>query len=67
MDLLLTRAERERFAAWLEHEADTYNGVIAQMEALRQELVVKHFKMKVAAYRIVAKDVRITEETTLEG
>ena len=65
MDLLLSRQERERFAAWLEHEADTDQGLIRQMEAVRQELVAKHFKVRVAAYRIVAKELRNIEDASV--
>ena len=34
MDLLLTQQERDRFAAWLEHEAAVGKGLIEQMEKL---------------------------------
>jgi hypothetical protein len=34
MDLLLTDQERDRFAAWLEHEAMTDKGIIEQLEKM---------------------------------
>ena len=68
MDLLLTRAERERFAAWLEYEAASDEVIIKHMEKIPgTEPMAKRMKLRMAAYRIVAMDLRSVEEVTVEG
>lgn len=66
--LLLSTEERNRFAFWLEFEAATSEGLIKQMETIPgTERVAKHMKMKRAAYLVVARDIRGTEEFLLGG
>lgn len=67
MDLLLTDQERERFAAWLEHEATVERGLIEQMEKLGPAftLMVKHKATEAAAALVIAQKLRSTQSMTL--
>jgi len=70
VSLLLSPQERDRFAIWLEHEAASEEGILEQMEKLAMpgsEVIIKRMKLRRAAYMIVARDLRKTEDMTLEG
>lgn len=55
--------EREKFAAYLEQEAATNNGMAKEMEKIKvQEFVVKRMEMKAAACIIIANDLREIED-----
>lgn len=62
MDLLLTEQERERFAAWLEHEAATAKGLIEQMEKLgpAMAMLIAREKAEAAAALVIARKLRAT-------
>lgn len=62
--LLLTREERERFAAWCEREAESANGIIGEMEKMKNmpRVLVEREKMEAAAALIIAKKLRSIED-----
>ena len=63
MGLLLTQQERDRFAAWLEHEAAVGKGLIEQMEKLGPHAwpLVAREKAEAAAALLIARKLRSTE------
>lgn len=67
MDLLLTPQERDRFAAWLEHEAATANGLIEQMEKLGPHVapMVAREKAEAGAALLIARKLRATHSDSL--
>ena len=67
MNLLLTAQERDRFAAWLENEARTAEGLIARMEKLgpyTAPLVVRE-KAEAAAAVVIARKLRATQSMSI--
>ncbi len=68
MSLLLTTQERERFAAWLEHEAETDAVLIQQMEKLGPAFasVAATRKQEVVAAMMIARKLRATEGMSIE-
>lgn len=67
MDLLLTPQERDRFAAWLEHEATVAQGLIAQMEKLgpMSAPLIARERAEAAAALLIARKLRATHTDTL--
>ena len=69
MSSFLTAIERDRFAAWLEREAASDEGIARQMEVVPGSAilpeVIKRYRMEAAAARIVARRLRATEDVTL--
>lgn len=67
MDLLLTPQERDRFAAWLEHEAATAKGLIEQMEKLGPHMapMVAREKAEGAAALLIARKLRATHSDSI--
>lgn len=67
MNLLLTRQERDRFASWLEREAATAQGLIAQMEKLGPHVapIVAREKVEAAAALIIAQKLRATIDDSI--
>jgi hypothetical protein len=67
MDLLLTPQERERFAAWLEHEAATSNGLIEQMKKLGSHVapLVAREEAESRASLLIARKLRATHSESL--
>jgi hypothetical protein len=67
MNLLLTDQERERFAAWLEHEAATENTLVAQMEKLGPSfaLVIEQKKLEANASLVIARKLRSTQSMSI--
>lgn len=69
-DLLLTAAERERFAAWLEHEAVVDEQMAAQAESLAGlagVVLAKQNRTEALAARVVARKLRSIEDMTTEA
>lgn len=66
MILLLTDAEKERFASWLEFEAKTGDDMAAMMEknGMPAELV-KRERAEAMAAKIIAKKIRSYETMTV--
>ena len=65
---LLSDIERERFAAWLERQAETGKQMIEQFKKLPPmvaDAMVKKESLEVAAYLVVARVLRSTESMTL--
>lgn len=62
MSMLLTDQERERFAAWLEHEAATDAGLVEQMEKLgpQMAMLATRKKAEAAAALMIARKLRST-------
>jgi len=62
---LLSDEERKRFALWLERQAESSKGIIAQFEklppALAEAMIAKE-RRELAAYIIVAGILRSTEK-----
>ena len=67
MDLLLTDKERDRFAAWLEHEAATAHGLAQQMEKLGPHVapMVQRQKAEAAASLLIARKLRATHSDSI--
>lgn len=64
--LLLTSQERDRFASWLEREIETGKGMLQQMEKMpNMEPFIAKQKREMAAYLIVARVLRSTEDMTI--
>lgn len=65
--MLLTDAERQRFAQYLEEEAHTDEAMADQMEQVRvPEVLVKKLRMEAAAARIIAAKLRSIESMSIE-
>jgi hypothetical protein len=68
MSMLLTNAERERFARWLENEARTSKVLIEQMEKLSMgAVIVQHERQEMEAALIIARKIRQTEGFSVGG
>ena len=69
MDLLLTPQERDRFAAWLEHEAATSKGLTEQMEKLGPHMapLVARETAEAAAALLIARKLRATHSDSVGG
>jgi hypothetical protein len=66
MNLLLTDAERLRFAEWLEHEAATAKSLIEQMEKLDVPApLIMREKAEAGASLLIARKLRATESFNL--
>ena len=64
--LLLTEAERIRFAEWLELQAETAKGMAHQMEKMSiMPAMIELEKRRIAAYLLVASGLRNTETMTV--
>lgn len=65
--MLLTDQERERFAAWLEHEAGTARGMIEQLEKLGPmgAPAIAREKTEMTAALIVARKLRATHSESI--
>ena len=67
-DLLLTDAERDRFATYLEREAATDDSMAKQAATIPgMDPVVKRYRMMAAAKMIVAQQLRNIEVQTIGG
>lgn len=66
--LLLSDEERERFASWLEREIESDKQIIEQTLKLgaHGEMLARHLKTKMAAFIVVARDLRNTESMKIE-
>lgn len=66
--LLLTDAERERFAAYLEREAASNEAMARQMEQIKvPEAVIKRERLKALAARMIAENLRSTESVSIDS
>lgn len=65
--LLLTQEESDRFAGWLEREADSDRVILRQIEALGpgHAAMVQKLRVGIAALLIVAVKLRGIERVTL--
>jgi hypothetical protein len=62
----LTTEERAKFAAFLDQDAASTEGLIAQMEKIpTPEALIKKYRTEALAQRIVARMLRATEDATL--
>jgi hypothetical protein len=64
----LTDQERQRFADWLEMEADSNEGLAAQMDKIAGPMmgeVSKRQRIEAAAMRLIAKRLRSTESMSI--
>lgn len=63
---LLTQSERDRFAAYLEHDAATTDGIVRQMELIGMpEALMRQFKTEADAARLVARKLRSIQAEAL--
>jgi hypothetical protein len=67
---LLSDEERNRFALWLERNAESCAGMIEQWEKIGGDMphvaaVTKKLRTEEVAYRIVAQILRTTESVTI--
>jgi len=66
--IILTDQERIRFAAYLEQEAATSDGLADQMDKLGGiGRLAEMYRTMAAAAQIIAKDLRGGEKTTIGG
>lgn len=65
--MLLTSAERQKFAEFCKTQAESSNAIITQMEKLPGVIpdMIKREKSKAAAFSIVAEDLISREEFTI--
>ena len=66
---MLTPAERDRFATWLEYEAETDEQMARQAESLgpAHKPIVSKIRVEAMAASIVAKKLRSIESETIGG
>ena len=62
---LLTETERERFAWWLEHQAQTSFDMAKQGEKLGLQGLVQKETAEAMAYTVVAKILRSTQSMSI--
>lgn len=67
--MLLTPEERDRFAAWLEREAETAKQIVEQMEKLGPMTapLVQREKAEAAAALLIARKLRSIESVSIAG
>ncbi len=67
MSTPLTHQERDRFATWLEREADTDEMMVEQLEKLpsRPEPLAKKYRVEMMAARVVAQKLRSISDESL--
>jgi hypothetical protein len=64
--MLLTQAEREKFAAYLEQEAASDEAIIRQGQKMgMHESLLKQWRLQVLAATVVAKKLRSAESVQL--
>jgi len=67
-DLLLSEAERDRFADWLEHEARTATGLAEQAAMLggaMMNVTVRRLRDEAAASLLIARKLRATRSDSI--
>lgn len=66
MVISLEAHERERFASWLEQEAETTDGIVEQMKktSIPQEMV-RLMKAEAGAFTLIARKLRSIEDQTI--
>lgn len=68
--MLLDERDKERFAAYCEQNVATSKGMVEQMEQMPGPVMVeliKREKLKIAAFSIVADDLRSGETMSIGG
>jgi len=68
LSVMLSPQERETFARYCEEETFAIEGLATQMESTPGNVidtVIKHYRLRAAAYALVAKDMRGIEEMKL--
>lgn len=66
--LLLSDEERERFATWLEREAETNEGMVKHMASMKvPEPMMQRMRTEAMACRIVVARLRSTETMSIGG
>ena len=68
--MLLDEKDREKFAAYCERNAESAKAMLAQFEkmpGLAMEEMAKREKQKIAAFLIVAADLRSGESVSIGG
>ena len=66
--MMLSPRERETFVRYCEEEAWASDGLATQMESTSENVidtVIKHYRLRAAAYALVAKEMRGIEEMKL--
>lgn len=63
--LLLTPAERDRFAAYLENEARTDEVMAKQIDKVGPEILAKKYRVEALAARVIAKKLRSIEDQVI--
>ncbi len=68
-DLLLSDDERRRFIDYCRREVDSLNAMATQMQNLPSmpPHVLQHYKIRAAAYILVASDLDRVESVTMRG
>jgi hypothetical protein len=57
--MLLTQAERDKFAAWLENEARTDMGMVEQMATIgTPDMVLTRYRQEATAAMLIARKLR---------
>lgn len=65
MIVTLTRAEREKFIAWLQQEINSDTAIMGQMEKLcTPEAMIRQYRMGIGANQVVQKKLESIEEQT---
>ena len=70
MSILLSKEERDKFAAWCEMEAASDDAMATQLTKMMgmknvEDLIAKRMKQRAMAYSIVALELRKIEDMTL--
>ena len=70
MSILLSKEERDKFAAWCEMEATSDDAMATQLTKMMgmknvEDLIAKRMKQRAMAYSIVALELRKIEDMTL--
>jgi len=63
----LSKAERERFAQWLEQEASDYTGLVGQMKLLPSipAQFIKNREYEIECHLVVARKLRLIQEESI--
>jgi hypothetical protein len=64
---LLTDAERDRFAAYLERDVEGSRAILSQMEKVGgPDVLIRQIRTEMVAAEIVAKKLRSIESTSID-
>lgn len=67
MSFFLTQTERDRFASYLEQEAESDEALVAQLEKIGPKGLATKYRTEALAAKIIVAKLRMTHEESLSG